>query len=162
MNTFSPHQYAEFLAEYAALLALVQQDQRHMLDAVTSGSLQRMRQGMNTAQANTMRVEQMETRRAALQAPGGFGGLGIRQVIEQLPPEEQPPLLALCDKIDAAAREIHFLNTKSMSMAQCNLAELDPRLLEATLPQTAEGALENPYEKQRKSDAERPVIETKA
>lgn len=155
-------QYAAFLKEYDALLKDILATQQQMLAAVTGGRLEDIRTGMNAAQAGNMRLEKLEARRLALQQTAGWGDAGIRQVVERLPAGESAPLLPLCDSIDATAREIRFVGEKSMGMAQCNLAELDPGLLEEVLPHPEEGARENPYEKQRRAAADKPSMETKA
>lgn len=155
-------QYAAFLREYDALLKDILATQQQMLAAITANRLEDIRACMNAAQAGNMRLEKLETRRLALQQEGGLGDLGIHQVVEQLPAEESAPLLPLCDSIDATAREIRFVGEKSMGMAQCNLADLDPSLLEEVLPHPEEGAKENPYGKQRRAAADKPSMETKA
>ena len=155
-------EYGAFLREYDALLKGILATQQQMLVAVTANRLEDIRTGMNAAQAGNMRLEKLETRRLALQQKAGLGDLGMRQMVESLPTEEGAPLLPLCDSIDATAREIRFVGEKSMGMAQCNLAELDPSLLEELLPHPEEGTKENPYEKQRRAAADKPSMETKA
>ena len=161
MKEFS-EKYTAFLHEYEALLKDVLGDQNQIFNAVIHGDLEELRHTMAAAQANTMRMDKMEARRSALQEEAGFTGFSIRQVAHALPAEEGAALLSLCTRIDATVTDIRFIGEKSIGMAQCNLAEVDPSLLEETLVHTGPNAKDNPYQKMRRDAAQAPTIKTKA
>ncbi len=162
MSTGFAGEYAGILQEYDALMREMVDNRQGMLAAITAGNLEAVQLAMNTAQADTMRMEKMEARRLAAQAKNGFENSSIGQVVQQLAPAEKNPLLPLLGSITHQAEELHFLAEKAMGMAQCNLVEMDPRLLEDTLQKTQDGTPASSYEKQRHTEGEKPIIETKA
>ena len=152
-----------FFEKYALALHAMAQDEAEKLNALMSDSLPRIEQAISAAQANTKQIESLEAKRIALQASMGCPGMTFSQLLEQVPEPYYISLSAIFAQVQASVDKIKFTNTKSMSVAQANIARLNPEApVLRSYAENHQGA--KPYESARsyQDSASTSIFKTKA
>ncbi|MGD9559933.1 MAG: hypothetical protein AB7V55_04920 [Oscillospiraceae bacterium] len=160
MAMSKPHEeFVAFMVDYTAFLGRMRADESDKLKALSSRELSRIEHSITVSQANAKQLENFEARRLALQAAAGYEGMSFRQLIEQVPPEEQDRLWQLFSRFEGNVAEIRFFNDKSMAVARDNMIEVDPS---AVLAGQGGAKASNPYEKIREEQSQQSsILETK-
>lgn len=107
-------QYADFMEEMAK-----QEDVKY--GALVSNDLPRMEKSIADQQAMLMKLENLERQRISLQEEIGWADKAFREILGELPEDEQDPYTKLFDRISRLLEHIKFGNEKAMSYAKMNL-----------------------------------------
>lgn len=153
--------FTSFMREYADFLDAMRRDEQERFDALRRKDLPRIESSIARSQANTMQLNNYETRRLAEQEKAGLAGLPFREMLEKLPEEQRPEFRQLLERFELAVSDIRFFNDKSMAVARDGMLALDPN---AVLPGGKGGhAPSNPYQSIKETQAEEKtsVLETK-
>lgn len=143
-------QFVTFMVSYTDFLEKMCQNENDKLQALSSRQLPRIEHSITVSQANAKQLENMESKRMALQAAAGYEGMSFRQLIDSAAPNEQDKLWKLFTRFESNVAEIRFLNDKSMAVARDNMLEIDPQAVVAT-QQAKRG--DNPYERLREAQS---------
>ncbi|MFV0498304.1 MAG: hypothetical protein ACK5L0_09105 [Candidatus Fimivivens sp.] len=133
-----------FFEKYTSTLNTMAHDEKEKLNALLSNSLSRIERAISTAQANTKLMENLETKRIALQENLGCGHLTFSQLIEEIPKTHKPSLASLFRQIQSLVDSIKFTNDKSMAVAHTNITRLNPESL-ISQPNNEAALLSTPY-----------------
>ncbi|WMJ82888.1 hypothetical protein ACS3UN_01400 [Oscillospiraceae bacterium LTW-04] len=118
-----------FFEKYTSALNTMARDEKEKLNALLSNSLPRIEHAISTAQANTKLIENLESKRIALQESLGCSQLTFSQLIEEIPETHKLSLSSLFRQIQSSVDEIRFTNDKSMVVAHTNITRLNPESL---------------------------------
>ncbi len=118
-----------FFEKYASALHTMARDEREKLGALLSNSLPRIEHAISTAQANAKLIENLESKRIALQESLGFGQMAFSQLLDEVPETHKLSLSSLFRQVQASVDEIKFTNDKSMAVAHTNITRLNPEAL---------------------------------
>lgn len=118
-----------FFEKYASALHTMTRDEKEKLSALLSNSLPRIEHAISTAQANTKLIENLESKRIALQSSLGFAQLTLSQLLEEIPDTHKLSLSSLFKQIQTSVDEIKFTNEKSMAVAHTNITRMNPEAL---------------------------------
>ena len=115
-----------FFEKYASALHTMTRDEKEKLNALLSNSLPRIEHAISTAQANTKLIENLESKRIALQESLGCAQMTFSQLIEEIPDTRKLALSSLFRQIQSYVDEIKFTNEKAMVAAHTNITRLNP------------------------------------
>lgn len=143
-------EYADFMAEMAA-------SETEKLQALISNELPRIEHAISVAQANAMKLDNMELQRIRLQERAGCEGLTFSQIIARAPDEEKQRLEALFARIQGCIEDIKQRNDKSVGVANANMRRLNVELSHSGRDASPAGA----YIRAQENRGDMPILETK-
>lgn len=134
-------------AEQCAQLLEAEQEKRQVL---LDGDPAKLEPVLQAQQAQIMKLDQLEQKRAGAQRAAGFGDARADEVLAALDPgPAREELAALFGRLRSTAREVRELNRLSAEIAQMQLGVVE-RLLDGG---TAGGGLYGPGGKERAGSA---------
>ncbi|MEG0018875.1 MAG: flagellar export chaperone FlgN [Hydrogenoanaerobacterium sp.] len=146
-----------FFEEYADFTSHMASSETEKVRALISNELPRIEHAISVAQANAMKLENMEQQRIKLQERAGCGGKTFSEIIENAPDEEKERLRVLFLRIQGSVEDIKQRNEKSVDIASANMRrlniELEPRSTDTT-PASA-------YMRVKENKGSGPMLETK-
>ena len=137
-----------FLGKYRDELRTALENESEKRRALISGEPARLEAMLQMQQAETMKIQNFEKKRLAMQDALGFGGLRAKQLAEALPEGEQrQALAAVPDEITALVTDIREQNRQALELANGNLRIIEKAVTSAGIdpqhglysPETAKG-----------------------
>ncbi|MEA5010189.1 MAG: flagellar export chaperone FlgN [Angelakisella sp.] len=119
MNNFQD--FISFMQDYTAFYEGLVDSQKDKLKAMLSHNLKKIDQSVCAQQADAMKIESMESKRASLQQDAGFDGKTLQEIISLVPGAEAEMLRELAKRINQAVAEIRYYNDKSIDVVKTNI-----------------------------------------
>lgn len=141
-------EFIVFLGKYRDELKTALENESEKRRALISGEPERLEAMLQMQQAETMKLQNFEKKRLALQEELGCRGLRAKQLAETLPEGEQRQRLsAVLDEITGLVGSIREQNLQALELANGNLKIIEKAVTSAGLdpqhglysPETAKG-----------------------
>lgn len=119
--TESQREFFDFLGKYTDYLESMVEGEKEKLAAILSNDLERIDHSVAAQQAVSMQMGTYEKRRAQLQSAAGYDTREFRQILKELPEEEQTALGQVFNRMEQAIQEIQYYNGKALEVVKLNL-----------------------------------------